>query len=79
MAKSTLTDEQVEREIARLTKSPYVALARREQRIRYRRRQYLYQLRDLEKKGKALEKAGITMEVLNGMAGGGDMDGEDYA
>lgn len=62
-----LTDEQVEREIERLTESPLVALARREQRLRYRRRQYLYQLRDLEKKGKALERAGITMDVLNGM------------
>lgn len=63
-----LTDEQVEEEIERLSQSPYVALARREHRIRYRRRQFLYQLRDLEKKGKALEKAGITMEVLNAMA-----------
>lgn len=70
MAKSTLTDEQVEREIARLTKSPYVALARREQRIRYRRRQYLYQLRDLEKRGIALEKAGLTDDVLDDMEGG---------
>ena len=66
-AKEFLTDEQVEKEIERLTHSPLVALARREQRLRYKRRQYLYQLRDLEKKGKALEKAGITMEVLNGM------------
>lgn len=63
-----LTDQQVEEEIERLNQSHYVALARREQRIRYRRRQFLYQLRDLEKKGKALEKAGITMEVLNAMA-----------
>lgn len=62
-----LTDEQVEQEIERLTQSPLVALARREQRVRYRRRQYLYQLRDLEKKGRALEKAGITMDVLNGL------------
>ena len=61
-----LTDEQVEQEIARLTASPLVALARRENRIRYRRRQYLYQLRDLEKKGQALQEAGITMDVLNG-------------
>ena len=63
-----LTDEQVEEEIERLRQSPQVALARREARIRYRRRQYLYQLRDLEKKGKALEQAGINMEVLNAMA-----------
>ena len=63
-----LTDEQVELEIERLRQSPLVALARREQRLRYKRRQFLYQLRDLEKKGKALEKAGINMEVLNAMS-----------
>lgn len=67
MAKDFLTDEQVEKEIERLTKSPLVALARREQRLRYKRRQYLYQLRDLEKKGKALQAAGIDMEVLDAM------------
>lgn len=72
-----LTDEQVEQEIERLTHSPLVALARREQRVRYRRRQYLYQLRDLEKKGKALEKAGITMEVLNGLCED-DLAGDVY-
>lgn len=47
-----LTDEQVEREIARLNASEAVALARHEQRLKYRRRQYLYQLRDYEKKGR---------------------------
>ena len=67
MAREFLTDEQVEEEIERLRQSPLVALARREQRLKYRRRQYLYQLRDLEKKGKAMEKAGITMEVLNAL------------
>lgn len=67
MAKDFLTDEQVELEIERLTNSEAVRLARREQRIRYRRRQYLYQLRDLEKKGKALMDAGITMEMLDGL------------
>ena len=69
-----LTDEQVEQEIERLKQSPLVALARREQRIRYRRRQFLYQLRDLEKKGAALMKAGIDMEVLNSLAELGDYD-----
>ncbi len=72
--KDFLTDEQVEQEIERLRQSPYVALARREQRLRYRRRQFLYQLRDLEKKGKALEKAGIDMDVLNSLAELGDYD-----
>lgn len=63
--KSYLTDEQVEREIERLRKSPMVALARKEERIRYKRRQVLYTLRALEKKGKQLQAAGITMEVLD--------------
>lgn len=69
-----LTDEQVEQEIERLRHSPLVALARREQRLRYKRRQFLYQLRDLEKKGLALERAGITMEVLNSLAELGEYD-----
>ena len=55
-----LTDEMVEQEIARLTESPYVKLARAEQRIKYRRRQYLYQLRDLEKRGKKLDSEGFN-------------------
>lgn len=62
-----LTDEQVEQEIERLNASEAVALARRKARLEYRRRQYLYQLRDLEKKGKALMDAGITREVLDNM------------
>ena len=62
-----LTDEEVEKEIERLNASDAVALARREARLRYKRRQYLYQLRDLEKKGQALMKSGITREVLDAM------------
>lgn len=62
--KEFLTDEQVEQEIEKLQDSPLVKLARKEQRIRYKRRQYLYMLRNLEKKGKELEKAGITLEML---------------
>lgn len=62
-----LTDEEVEAEIERLNASEAVALARREARLKYRRRQYLYQLRDLEKKGQALLKSGITREVLDAM------------
>lgn len=60
-----LTDEEVEAEIARLRESPAVSLARREMRLRYRRRQQLYQLRDLEKRGQALIAAGITREMLD--------------
>jgi hypothetical protein len=62
-----LTDDEVEAEIEKLNASEAVALARREARLRYRRRQYLYQLRDLEKKGKALLESGITREVLDAM------------
>lgn len=70
-----LTDEEVEREIERLNESEAVALARREARLKYKRRQYLYNLRDLEKKGKALLKAGITREVLDELYKCGDEEG----
>lgn len=77
MAKDFMTDEQVEKEIERLNASPLVKLARKEQRIRYKRRQYLYQLRNYEKRGRELQKAGITMEILNGLeAGTPDGDSE---
>lgn len=63
MARETLlTDEMVESEIARLTKTEAVKLARREQRIKYRRRQQLYTLRALEKRGKQLIAQGVTMQ-----------------
>ena len=64
-----ITDEMVEEEISRLQKSPYVKLARKEERIRYARRQYLYTLRMYEKKGKQLEAEGITMEALESLGG----------
>ena len=67
MKNNWLTDEQVEQEIERLNASEAVALARREARLKYRRRQRLYTLRDLEKKGKALMAAGLTREVLDAM------------
>lgn len=69
-----LTDEQVEKEIKRLNASPMVQLAKKEQRVRYRRRQYLYSLRSLEKKGKELSASGITMEMLDHMTN--EMEGE---
>lgn len=72
-----LTDEQVEKEIERLRESEAVALARREARLRYRRRQFLYQLRDLEKKGQALMDAGITREILDDMYAATEGDSND--
>jgi hypothetical protein len=65
--KDVLTDEQVEKEIERLLESPLVKLAKKDEIIRYRRRQYLYKLRGYEKKGKELASAGITMEILEAM------------
>lgn len=59
-----LTDEHVEAEILRLKASPYVMLAKKEEAIRNRRRQYMYCLRMYEKKGKALEAQGVTMSTL---------------
>lgn len=69
MARVSLTDEQVEQEIARLQQSPHVKLANQERRMREKRRMYLYGLRQLEKKGRELEASGITPEVLRSMYG----------
>lgn len=69
MARDFMTDEAVEEEILRLQTSPHVKLARREEAIRNRRRQYMYQLRMYEKRGKALEAQGITLEELEETAG----------
>lgn len=67
MKKEFLTDADVEREIERLNKSEAVALAKRAMTLKNRRRQYMYKLRDFEKKGKALMEAGITAEMLTAM------------
>lgn len=72
MAKEHLTDEQVETEIAMLLESPNVKLARKDEYVRNRRRQYLYSLRCYEKKGKELAKMGITMRLLESMLKGCD-------
>ena len=47
MARNYMTDDQVEAEIERLSKTEAVRLARREQRLKYKRRQQLYTLRAL--------------------------------
>lgn len=59
-----LTDAEVEKEISELIESPNVLLAKKEERIRLRRRILLSQLRSYEKKGKELAEAGVTMEIL---------------
>lgn len=69
-----LTDEAVEREIERLTSTDAVRLARKELRLKYRRRQQLYQLRNLEKRGKELMAAGITYENIEEMMQAAEAD-----
>lgn len=60
-----ITDEAVEKEIEELRESPYVALARREQRLKMKHRQKLYALRNLEKRGKELAAIGITVDTID--------------
>lgn len=72
MTKRFITDEEVEAEIKRLKKSELVKLAKKEEAIRNRRRQYMYCLRAYEKKGIELAAAGITLEKLASMELEGD-------
>lgn len=67
MAKEFLTDAAVEEEIARLTLTEEVRLARKELRLKYKRRQQLYTLRALEKRGRELAEAGITIDNIEDM------------
>lgn len=72
-----LTDEAVEREIERLTGTEAVRLARKELRLKYKRRQALYQLRALEKRGNELLAAGITYENIEDMMQAAEDDLKD--
>ena len=65
--KNYIPDDQLDAEIERLTHSDAVKLARLEQRIAYKKRQYLYQLRWYEKRGLQLMENGVTMESLDMM------------
>lgn len=67
-----LTDEQVEREIARLQRSEYVKLAKKEENIRYARRNYLSQLKAYERRGKELASAGIDSDNIRRVLFGED-------
>lgn len=78
MAKrSFLTDLEVEQEIARLTTSTEVALAKREIHLKHKRRQYLYTLRVLEKRGKELAASGVTMENIGELIGAAEGDSDE--
>ena len=64
MARKVMTDYEVEQEIARLKASPLVALGKQEQRLIYKRRQYMYNLQWLERRGRELSELGVTMENI---------------
>lgn len=65
MAKNlNLTDDEVEIEIAHLLADPDVKLAKAEERIRTRRRQYLCQLRSRRRRGMALRLIGVDEDAL---------------
>lgn len=74
MAKDWLTDEQVELEIDRLLHTEEVQLAKKEIRIKYKRRQYMYQLRNMEKRGQQLIKDGVNFDNIEEKLFGGEVE-----
>jgi hypothetical protein len=64
MARKITPEELVDAEIERLKHTEAVKLAQKERRIQMRKRNYLSDLRWLEKRGKALMAEGWTMETL---------------
>ena len=64
MAKKYTPDELIEAEIDRLLHSDAVKLAKCEIKIKNKRRQYMYQLRAMEKRGKQLIADGWTADTL---------------
>lgn len=54
MSKKILTDEEVEEEIKELLNDEDVRLAKAEERIRNKRRQYLYKLKGYKKRGQEM-------------------------
>lgn len=72
-----ITPEQVELEISRLNASEAVALARKEENIRYKREKYMRHLQWLERRGEALMDAGVNSDnIAEWMAGGCTFDEE---
>lgn len=64
MQRKITPEELVDAEIERLKKTDAVKLAQKEQRLLYRKRKYLADLRWLEKRGKALMAEGWTLDTL---------------
>nr|DAM60639.1 MAG TPA: hypothetical protein [Caudoviricetes sp.] len=64
MSRKITPDELVDAEIARLRNTEAVKIAQKEQRLLYRKRKYLADLRWLEKRGKKLMADGWTLDTL---------------
>ena len=64
MKRKHWTDEEVEKEIHRLQNSDDVKLAKKEMNIKNRRRQQMWNLQYMEKRGKQLRAMGITSENM---------------
>lgn len=77
MAKEIFTDEQVEMEIARLRQTEEVKLAEKVQRIKYKRRLYMSNLRYLEKVGAKLIQDGYTLDNVEEKLFGEVLDEEN--
>lgn len=64
MQRKITPEELVDAEIERLKETDAVKLAQKEQRLLYRKRKYLAQLKWLEKRGKKLMADGWTLDTL---------------
>lgn len=64
MSRKITPDDLVDAEIARLRNTEAVKIAQKEQRLLYRKRKYLADLRWLEKRGKKLMADGWTLDTL---------------
>lgn len=77
MARKLWTDQEVEIEIRRLQNSEDVKLAKKEINIKNRRRQQMWTLQYMEKRGKQLRQMGITPENMESILFGDSPIDED--
>lgn len=71
------TDEEVEKEIARLSGNEFVKLAKKEQQIKYRRKQQMWNLQWMEARGKQLASEGITLDNIEARLFGESLEADN--
>ena len=69
-----IPDDMLDAEIERLWATEAVKLAKKEQQIIYRRRQQLYQLRYMEKRGLELMAQGVNLENIEDKLFGSEVE-----